>query len=551
MKLSPLSVPYKAVQKSASIVFTLAFLLFSGGMAFFGGLGGTFTAIGLLGVAVVLIVGYEVLYYQRYDYELTADSFDISSGVVSRRNREIPLRRIQNVDISRNVVERVLGIAALDFETAGGSQTEAAIRYVTFDEAKRLQTEISRLKRGDTEDMPEIETDELFTLSERELAIVGLLSFDLRVPGLLLFLFSGSIPVVSSFFSFGPEAFVLALGGALALTAVLVVSWVVGVAVAVINYYGFRLSRTDDELQYERGLLQRYDGSIPFDKIQTLSIEDNPLKRWFGYATLAIETAGYSPGQGNERGSEAAVPIAERERVVALANEIEAFGTPAFTRPPKRIRRRYAARYLVVLGVLAGVLFGINTYVTLTLPWYWLLASLPLVPIAAHYKWKHRGYWLGDEHVVTRNGFWKRQTKVVPYYRIQTVIDTRTVFQRRWRVATITIDTAGSLSLVAQDAAAVDVEAEDAEALRATLEDRLVTAVAERRSQRQLAKEPVVGPRRLEDEASGEEVEADSEGPRDTGHTGEPTRQVDDGEESTDDDHESSDLANDSGASGA
>lgn len=505
MKLSPLSVPYKAVQKGASIVFTLAFVLFSGASAALGSIGGPLVAVGLLGGLVVLLVGYEVLYYQRYEYELTADTFDIRSGVVSRRNREIPLRRIQNVDISRNVVQRVLGIAAVNFETAGGSGTEGAIRYVTFEEAKRLQSEIARLKRGDAADAPAVDSDELFALSDRELALVGALSFDLRGPGLLFFLLSGSVPFVSSFFSLGTETVILALGGVLVLVAILLVSWLAGFTIAVVNYYGFRLSRTDDELLYERGLLQRYDGSIPFDKIQTLTIEDNPLKRWFGYATLAIETAGYAPGQGNERGSEAAVPLAERERVLSLANDIEPFGTPEFTRPPKRIRRRYAARYLIVLGVVTGVLFALGTVLDASVPWYGTLTVLPVIPVAAHYKWKHRGYWLGEEHVVTRNGFWKRQTKVVPYYRIQTVIDSQTIFQRRWRVATVTVDTAGSLSLADQDAAAVDIEATDAERIRGELEDRLVAAVAERRSRRRrLTRESLVGP--VEPDADSDDV---------------------------------------------
>ncbi|EJN60218.1 PH domain-containing protein [Halogranum rubrum] len=517
MKLSPLSVPYKAAQKGGSIVFTLAFVLFSGASAFLGSIGGPLVAIGLLGLVVVVLVGYETLYYQRYDYDLTPDTFDIRSGVVSRRNREIPLRRIQNVDISRNVVQRVLGIAALDFETAGGSDTEAAIRYVTFEEAKRLQSEIARLKRGDAEDAPEVESDELFALSDRELGIVGALSFDLRGPGILFFLLSGSIPFVSSFFEFGVEATILALGGVLVLGGIVLVSWLAGFALAVVNYYGFRLSRTDDELLYERGLLQRYDGSIPFDKIQTLTVEDNPLKRRFGYATLAIETAGYAPGQGTQRGSEAAVPLAERDRVLSLANDIEAFGTPEFTRPPKRIRRRYAARYLIVLGVVTALLFGVNTLLGASLPWYGTLAVLPLIPVAAHYKWKHRGYWLGENHVVTRNGFWKRQTKVVPYYRIQTVIDSRTIFQRRWHVATVTVDTAGSLSLSNQDAAAVDVEATDAERLRGELEDRLVTSVAERRSKRR----QVIGPVEAETVADGEsEGEEQRDAPDDASPSG-------------------------------
>jgi putative membrane protein len=489
--LSPLSIPYRVVERGGSIVFT-AIILFSGASAAFGPTG-TLVGVALVGLVLLGLLGYEVAYYRRFQYRLGRDTLDIRAGVISRRNREIPIRRVQNVDISRNVVQRLLGIAAVDFETAGGSQTEASLRFVEFAEAKRLQREIGRLKRATDEDGEASDatgeapadgpaTDELFALSPRELALVGALSFDLRIPGLLFVLLSGSVPAVSSVVPGEAGSAFVAAGLVAVALAVVLVSWLGGAAAAVLNYYGFRLTQVEDELQYERGLLRRYDGSIPLDKVQTLTVVDDPLKRHFGYASLRIETAGYAPGAG-EGGSEAAVPLARRDRVFDLANQIESFGSPAFQRPPKRVRRRYAVRYLIALGVLVGLLYGIDLLTARALPWppYAPAVFALLAPVAAHYKWRHRGYWLGDDHVVTRNGFLRRRIKVVPYYRIQTVIGSRTVFQRRWGVATVTADTAGSLSLVGSDAAAVDVDAAVADDLREELETRLRASLATRR----------------------------------------------------------------------
>ncbi|MFC7173834.1 PH domain-containing protein [Haloplanus litoreus] len=147
----------------------------------------------------------------------------------------------------------------------------------------------------------------------------------------------------------------------------ILVSWAGGAVAAILNYYDFRLTQVEDELQYERGLLRRYDGSIPLDKVQTLTVADDPLKRYFGYASLRIETAGYAPGAG-ENGSEAAVPLATRDRVFALANRIEPFGAPTFERPPKRVRGRYAFRYLLGVGVLVALLYAVNHVTTQALP---------------------------------------------------------------------------------------------------------------------------------------------------------------------------------------
>ena len=484
--LSPLSVPYRVLQRGGSIIAALAFALATGGFSLpVVGIAGPLVLLGLASLVAIVFVAYEFAHYRRFTYELTADTFDIESGVFARRNREIPLRRIQNVDISRNVVQRAMGIAAVSFETAGGGQTEARLRFVSFEEAKRLQRELGRLKRGEAagEEAAEPASELLFELEGRELGILGALSFDFRVPGILFVLFSGSLTVVTSFFPASMGPLVVVLGVFVLVFLAVLVSWVAGAAVAVVNYYDFRLVRSADELQYERGLLQRYDGSIPFDKVQTLTIEDNPLKRWTGYATLLVETAGYAPGQGDSssRGSEAAVPIARRERVERLVNDIEPVGTPEFRRPPKRTRRRYFGRYSIVVGAATAALYAANAVLGLGTPWYAPLALLPVAAVGAHYKWKHRGLWLGENHVVTRNGFLRRETKVVPYYRIQTVIDTRTIFQRRLRLATVTVDTAGSLSLGGQDAAAVDIDAADADELRAELESRLHVAVAEYR----------------------------------------------------------------------
>ncbi len=490
MKLAPQSIPYRAFQKVAGIVVILFFVVTSNDWGFL-------TAAAAGGGVLLLALAYEVAYYRRFDYELTEDTLDIASGVISRREREIPYRRIQNVDVSRSVIQRAIGVAAVDLETAGGSSTEGSIRFVTPEEATRLQREVQRRKsdasggesgkRGaDADTRPGSvgpDEEELFAISPGELALVGALSFDGRLIGLLAFLGSGSFPVLSSFV---PDASAAAIS-ALAIVAVgllFLVSWIIGAGLAFSNYYGFRLLRAGDELRYERGLFRRYSGSIPTEKVQTLSISDNPAKRALGYASLSIETAGYAPGQGGNYGSQAAVPIATTERVYRLAHEVEVFGTPSFNRPPKRIRWRYVFRYAIVVGVIAGVAFAIDWYVAADIPWYGALALLLAVPPAAHLKWKHRGYWLGEDHLLTRNGFWSRSVTVVPYYRIQNVIDNRTIFQRRWNVATIIADTAGGSSLTGSDAAAVDFDTDEAVELRATLQNRLQSAVRERRDRR-------------------------------------------------------------------
>lgn len=481
--LHPLSVPYRVVQAGLGYVPLVVFLAVASGSV-----AGAFTPILwflVITLAIAGITGWQLAYYRRFAYETTPDTFDIRSGVISRRNREIPYWRVQNVDISRNVVQRALGIAQLSIETAGGGESEAVLRYVGYEEAKRLQNELRRRKRREeaTEGTgPDERAEErlLYEITPEDLAVLAVASFDLRLVSFLSVLLSVvAPPVLVEIITDLPVNPLLVVGAVIVL--VVIGSAIVSGANAVINTYGFRLTQAGDELRYERGLLQRYDGSIPLDKVQLLAFRENLLKRVFGYSSLVVETAGYAPGQGGGVGSESAVPIADRQTTLRIAREIEPFGGIEMTRPPTRARRRYAFRYLIALAVLGGVVYVATLALGLEMYWYAVLLGVPLAPIAAHYKWKSRGYHVGAEYVATRSGFWRRTTRVVPYYRVQNVIESRTVFQRRWRLASVLIDTAGSSSLVGGDPRAFDLDEREAADLRETVAGRLQDALAKRR----------------------------------------------------------------------
>ncbi|ADJ15377.1 PH domain-containing protein [Halalkalicoccus jeotgali] len=481
-RLHPLSVPYRVAQAVLGYVPLVIFIAFPSGSAF-GGIG---LAIAVLATVVGFgaVVAWQLAYYRRFDYETTPDTFDIRSGVLSRRHREIPYRRVQNVDISRNVVQRALDIAELRIETAGGGETEAVLRYVGYEEAKRLQDELRRRKRAEhsTEGGTQAsdEEDLLYAITPEDLAVLAVASFDLRLASFLSVLLSfAGPPVLLELLTDLPVSPFLVVGAVVVL--VVIASALLSGAGAVLGTYGFRLTRSGEELRYERGLIQRFDGSIPLDKVQSLVVRENLLKRLLGYASLAVETAGYAPGQDGGVGSESAVPIADRGTVRTIAREIEPFEEPTFVRPPKRARRRYAVRYLLALGVLAGLVYAGTLVLGFEMYWYALLLGLPLAPVAAHYKWASRGYCLGADHVLTRTGFWNRTTRIVPYYRVQNAIHTQTVLQRRWRLASVVIDTAGTSSLVGGDARALDLDETAATELREAVAERLQTTLRNRR----------------------------------------------------------------------
>jgi uncharacterized membrane protein YdbT with pleckstrin-like domain len=75
------------------------------------------------GAAVAVVVGLVVLVglVRRIatTYSISNQRLQIRGGLVARRVQETPVDRVQNVNISQGVLQRILQVGTLDFDTAG------------------------------------------------------------------------------------------------------------------------------------------------------------------------------------------------------------------------------------------------------------------------------------------------------------------------------------------------------------------------------------------------------------------------------------------------
>ncbi|RQG89795.1 hypothetical protein EA462_07185 [Natrarchaeobius halalkaliphilus] len=541
-RLHPLSAVTMALQQAIT-GFTIPFFLVIFLASVFDGVTTTWGFV-LVPLGVLLGIGYGFAYYYRFEYEITSDTFDVQSGVFSRRSREIPYGRIQNVDVARGVLQRLLGLAVVSIETAGGGNTEATLRFVSEDEATRLQQQIRRRtaeaknrqrtrreSASDTEAEPEPETvddsrdrdesgrttetqpaptDEpertadrdsrsdvagvsrpqrLFDLESRELLLYAFTSFRPAAVAAVLFIFFLATDTILEYFLTvaqpvgGPTDLENGTTGSYGVLTVvsfvngLVITYLLSVAYTFATYYGFRLGRVDDDFVYERGLIQRYSGSIPAEKVQSVTVTDNPAQRLISYAGLWVETAGYGPDSGS--GSQSAVPLAASRRVYRFTENLTGVERPTFESPPPIARRRYLVRYSLLAAVVVAFAFGV-THVTGLERWYLAALVFVAVPPAAHLRYVNLGYFVGTDHLVIRRGFWRRRTTVIPYYRIQTVSTRRSIFQRRLGLASLVVDTASSRTFFWATPTIYDVDLGDARDANETSRHRLQSALRDR-----------------------------------------------------------------------
>ena len=85
------------------------------------------------GIAVViagltLVIGY--LRRIATKYLITTQRLRISRGIVSKKVQETRLERVQNVNYQQGVIDRVLGVGTVDFDTAGTDDSEFRFAWV-------------------------------------------------------------------------------------------------------------------------------------------------------------------------------------------------------------------------------------------------------------------------------------------------------------------------------------------------------------------------------------------------------------------------------------
>jgi membrane protein YdbS with pleckstrin-like domain len=100
------------------LLFFLIFLFFAVAIFIF---------LPILTILLILAIVGSIFYfwaklsYRFWKYEITEDAVRIERGVIWKKYISIPYERIQNVDIYRGVLARILGLSALNIQTAGYS----------------------------------------------------------------------------------------------------------------------------------------------------------------------------------------------------------------------------------------------------------------------------------------------------------------------------------------------------------------------------------------------------------------------------------------------
>ena len=354
------------------------------------------------------------------------------TGMLGTKATDVPLSRIQALDIEQGPIQRLFGVRAVHVQSGGGgARGEIVLEALDDREIDALRSLVAGTAPAVAVDRePEAER----RLGGGRLLVAALTAGQL---GVILPVLAAAGQLLDNVVRSEEDAArllpQLAHEWVLAAVVLLVAAWLLSVAGALVAFSGFTLAREGDRLRIRRGLLARREATVRVDRVRAVEVVEGILRRPFGLASMRMEVIGHAD---EPAAVQALFPLVRRSEVRPL---LDAFlpeladDLDRLEPPPRRAARRYAlppVGLALLVGAVAWILAPVG-------PWGLLLAA----PAVAYGLARHRaaGWRLEDGRLVVRSLMLARRTLLAPAHRRESHTLSQSLLQRRGELADVAV----------------------------------------------------------------------------------------------------------------
>jgi len=288
------------------------------------------------GIAAGLVAVAAVINWLVTRWRLDGATLCIETGLLRRDSRQLPVTRIQAVDVVRPFLARALGLAELRVRLAGSSHTDGRLAYLPEQAALDLRARLLAAHHGLDPATPEPAEAILAEVpAGRLVGSVAASSASLVAAALV-----AEVVLVTAF----PR--VLAAAGSSLVILVLVLAPLLWRRISL--EYGFTVAQAPDGIRIRRGLLSTVAETVPRQRVQAVRLIEPLLWRPLHWCRLEIDVAG-SPGrdhgEGTSRVRKTLLPVGSTSTAWPLMRLVIGAEPPPLAAPPPRARLKAPLSY--------------------------------------------------------------------------------------------------------------------------------------------------------------------------------------------------------------
>lgn len=389
----------------------------------------------LIIVLVLLGIAISILSWKKEYMLLKGDEAHYHKGVFSKNTTIIPKKSFKSMDISQNLIERILGYKIVKIESPSREVGEEDIKMSLSDEDiallksfafgtnkefnKELNNEVSEgfdLKENifresflDSE-VEKLKEDYDITLNNREninesekvhinnseevnikekkisnkdLILYGFTSFNLFIAIIFIFNAWGKIEkfinseyvdsVINGYIANEASkiGIIFAIVG---LFVALIILKAIATVYYFIKYYNFTLLKEGENIKIKYGFFSTKEFSFKENSIKLIKLKSNPLRQLLRRYEINVVIKGYS-GEGKEQ--IIMYPIGNAKEVQDIIREF----IPKWSIEGDGEGIRHGKIFMIIKPVLIMFLISLVAYLILQIKWVWLINIISLITI--------------------------------------------------------------------------------------------------------------------------------------------------------------------------
>jgi putative membrane protein len=386
-----------------------------------------------------------ILKWYTYKYQIKEGIIYITSGLISKSYRTVPLHKVQNVQQRTTLFHKIFSLTSLTFETGmTGDQGTVPFEVISRREAERLEGEYAS-----KQEIPVIEVDIPeeriaepthgktihFTPTKQDVLKASFTSLS----------FLALIPILATLYNTlddfinleNAEGFLAKLLDTwwiitIVLAGLICVAVAFGIVSTFVKYGKYEISSDHERIYIKKGVLDESAFSIQKEKVQAVEITQSIIKRLLGLAEVKLVSAGNTGDEELETNT--LYPFLSIERAYGMVEEI----LPAYKveRSMKPLSKQ-AFKIRMLRPSFFWILTTLAIYYFKPSLWYISLILLVLIYSLRIMDYKNSRYLLNDEFIQFKSGSLETSLFITKRSKVIQIEVERSKLQKLFGLATI------------------------------------------------------------------------------------------------------------------
>jgi putative membrane protein len=413
-------------------------------------------------IALVLVIG--VIAYLKYlNFTFYLDrqknEFIIQEGILNKTNTTVQLYKIQQVNITQNLLQRAINVYSLEVDTAGSKDKEGKIKAISHQLALELksallhnESQVQITGAIENESEKSISFEPFLKISLLSLLKMGITSNYIKSFSLLLIFFFTLLDYVEKLF--GEELyeqntlknyvnFELILQSIFVLFMIFIVLIVVvNLSRTLIKYFDYTINRQKGSLLISYGLINTNSTIVKPEKVQITSVSRNYFQKKLNVLELKIKQA--TQGDEEERRSRIDIPgCNEMEKDAVLSLIFSKIPENGVMLKPNFRKLGFAIFLTIVLPLLCfyqvrSVIPNFDYQYDFLVPVYIIFVGL-----IQYFKYRNSRLFINNDFIIRQSGAWDICNEIIEPNRIQAITTSQLFWHKNINIGSLTLHTAG------------------------------------------------------------------------------------------------------------